>query len=254
MIDPQRAFVHTMTDGTKRLEALEKELVWQFFGCKREGFFIEVGANDPSGGSQTWLLEQNGWRGILVEPLSGLYGKLVSARPRSKVWQAACSGPDKCGTAVLHVASHDGFSTLQPQGDSQGVEFNRTETVQVVTLDDILEKEGNPRVDFVSIDVEGGEVEVLRGFSLERHQPALVLIEDGVRNLDKHRAMTARGYKLVKRTVLNNWYVPRETQFAMATLGERLELFRKMYLATPIRKWRLAVRRRGQKRAGRVQP
>jgi FkbM family methyltransferase len=237
-----------MSDHTKRLEALEKELVWQLFGRRRDGFFIDVGANDPRDGSQRWLLEQNGWRGILVEPLSGLYDRLVSARPRSKVWQAACSAPDKRGTAVLHVASHDGFSTLQPQRDSQGVEFNRAETVQVVTLDDILEQEANPRVDFVSIDVEGGEVDVLRGFSLERHQPALMLIEDGVRNLDKHRAMTARGYKLVKRTLLNNWYVPRETKFAMTTLGERLELFRKMYFATPIRQWRLAVRRRRAER------
>ncbi len=56
--------------------------------------------------------------------------------------------------------------------------------------------------------------------------------------------MTSRGYKLVKRTVLNNWYVPRETNFTMSTLGERLELFRKMYLALPLRQWRLALRRR----------
>jgi|ERR1051326_1338230 FkbM family methyltransferase len=237
-----------MSDDTKRLEALEKELVWQFFGRKRDGFFIEVGANDPSGGSQTWLLEQNGWRGILVEPLAEFHAKLTSARPRSKVYQAACSAPEKRGTATLHVASHDGFSTLEPQRDSHGVEFTRTETVPVMTLDDILEKEGNPRVDFVSIDVEGGELDVLRGFSLERRRPALVLIEDGVRNLDKHRAMTGRGYKLVKRTVLNNWYVPRGTTFTMATLGERIELFRKMYLATPIRQWRLAMRRRRAER------
>lgn len=243
-----------MSDDTKQMEALEKELVWQFFGYQRDGFFVEVGANDPCGGSQTWLLEQNGWRGILVEPMSAYFGKLVSARPRSKVYQAACSAPDKRGAAVLHVASHDGFSTLQPQRDSHGVEFSRTETVPVMTLDDILEKEGNPRVDFVSIDVEGGEVEVLRGFNLERHRPALVLIEDGVRNLDKHRAMTARGYKLVKRTVLNNWYVPQETKFALATLGERLELFRKMYLATPLRQWRLAVRRRSAERAQKMEP
>ncbi len=94
---------------TLRLEALEKKLVWDFFGRKRDGFFVEVGANDPCGGSQTWLLEQNGWRGILVEPLPDFYDKLVSARPRSKVYQAACSAPEKRGTATLHVASHDGF-------------------------------------------------------------------------------------------------------------------------------------------------
>ena len=74
-----------MSDDTTRLEAVEKELIWQFFGRRRGGFFIEVGANDPCAGSQRWLLEQNGWRGILVEPLSGFFGKLVSARPRSKV-------------------------------------------------------------------------------------------------------------------------------------------------------------------------
>ncbi len=191
-------------------EAIEKQLVLQFFGHRREGFFIEVGANDPKGGSQTWLLEQKGWR----------------------------------GTATLHLAVHDGFSTLQPQVDSHGIEFSGTETVDLMTLDDILAKENNPKVDFISIDVEAQELQVLSGFSLERHQPALVLIEDGVRNLDKHRHMTGRGYKLVKRTVLNNWYVPRETKFTMVTVGERLELLRKMYLATPIRQWRLAMRRR----------
>ena len=233
-----------MNDDTQQREAFEKELVWEYFGRKRDGYFIEVGANDPRGGSQTWLLEQQGWRGILVEPQAALYQKLVAARPRSRVHQAACGAPDKCGLATLHVASQDGFSTLQPQADSHGINFVGNETVQVVTLDSLIETEGNPRIDFVSIDVEGAELEVLRGFSLERHRPELVLIEDGVRNLDKHHAMTAHGYKLVKRTVLNNWYVPRETRFTLTTWGERLELFRKMYLARPIRQWRLGMRRR----------
>jgi hypothetical protein len=91
-------------------------------------------------------------------------------------------------------------------------------------------------------------LDVLSGFSLENVRPALVLMEDAVRNLDKHRYMTSHGYKLVKRTVLNNWYVPRETKFTMATFGERMELFRKMYLATPIRQWRLAARRRREQK------
>ena len=47
-----------MSDDTKRLEALEKELVRQFFGRRRDGFFIEVGANAPPGGSKTWKVKQ----------------------------------------------------------------------------------------------------------------------------------------------------------------------------------------------------
>ncbi len=42
----------------------QPELVWECFGRKRDGFFVEVGLKHPTEGSQTWLLEQNGWRGL----------------------------------------------------------------------------------------------------------------------------------------------------------------------------------------------
>jgi len=48
----------------------ENNLVWEFFGRKTSGFFVEVGANDPFLLSQTWMLEQKGWTGVLVEPLA----------------------------------------------------------------------------------------------------------------------------------------------------------------------------------------
>jgi len=69
--------------------ASEGELIWEFFRRNPNGFFVEVGANDPHNGSQTWLLEQRGWRGILVEPLSRFYEALQAARPRSRVFQVA---------------------------------------------------------------------------------------------------------------------------------------------------------------------
>jgi hypothetical protein len=50
-------------------DACEKVQVWEFFGFRTDGFYIEVGANDPKTLSQTWLLEKVGWRGILIEPL-----------------------------------------------------------------------------------------------------------------------------------------------------------------------------------------
>ena len=67
--------------------------VWQFFGQKSQGFFIEVGANDPFGGSQTWLLEQNGWKGILIEPQQQFSQRLKAARPGSQVFGVACARP-----------------------------------------------------------------------------------------------------------------------------------------------------------------
>src|SRR5579862_2381957 len=150
-------------------DLIEKQLVWEFFGRKREGFFVEVGANDPRSGSQTWLLEENGWRGVLVEPQAALCEKLRRARSRSQVFQAACSGPEREGEALLHIGTHDGVSTLEKQRDSHDLQFVGTERVKVTTLDKVLREAGAGRIDFLSIDVEGHEIEVLRGFDFEKY-------------------------------------------------------------------------------------
>jgi FkbM family methyltransferase len=231
-------------------EVVEKQCVREFFSKRKGGFFVEVGANDPCSGSQTWLLEQSGWRGILVEPQTALCEKLRLKRKNSRVFQVACSAPGKEGEATLHIARADGCSTLEKQADSHGIEFTGVERVQVTTLDQVLAEAGNPAIDFLSIDVEGHEIEVMRGFDFRRHHPSLILIEDGVRTLEKHRFLKQRGYKLVKRTSLNNWYIPKEQKFGMTTWFERLKLIRKMYLALPLRKLRLALRRSAHKRAG----
>lgn len=220
--------------------AQQDEFVWQFFGRRRDGFFIEVGANDPIDGSLTWLLEQSGWRGILVEPQISLFQALCQEQPRSKVFRAACSAPEKTGLAELHVPADglNGFATLERNVDDVGIRYERTERVEVTTLDALLAQIGNPKVDFVSIDTEGTELDVLRGFELYRHHPALLLIEDKLQSLAKHRFLRAQGYRLVKRTELNNWYVPREVEFGMTNLWERLKLWRKVFLGLPFRKFR----------------
>jgi FkbM family methyltransferase len=223
-----------------RQNASQDELVWEFFDHRGEGYFVEVGANHPQQGSQTWLLEKAGWRGALVEPQASLFEALCQARPRSKVFRAACSAPEKTGFAELHVPGDElnGFATLERNVDDAGIRYERTERVGVTTLDALLAQAGNPKVDFVSLDTEGTELDVLRGFELRRHRPALLLIEDKLQSLAKHRFLRAQGYKLVKRTELNNWYVPQEVEFRMTTLWERLKLWRKVFLGLPFRKLR----------------
>jgi hypothetical protein len=70
----------------------EDKLILKYFG-KLDGVFVEVGAFHPVQLSQTYLLEQNGWSGALVEPLPHLAALLRSARPRSKVFECAVSPP-----------------------------------------------------------------------------------------------------------------------------------------------------------------
>ena len=225
-------------------EAVEKELIWKFFSQRRTGVFVEVGANDPVAGSQTWLLEQNGWRGVLVEPQSRHCEKLRQQRKNSQVFQVACSSPEMEGEMDLHLAAQDGTSTLRKQPDTHGIRFVGTERVKVTTLTKVLQSADVARIDFLSLDVEGHEIEVMRGLDFEKFPPALILIEDGVRDLRKHNFLKSRGYKLVKRTSINNWYVPRAADFQMSSLSEKIGLWRKMFLALPFRKFRLHLRRR----------
>lgn len=84
---------------------------------------------------------------------------------------------------------------------------------------------------------------MLAGFDLPRHRPRLLLIEDHLLDLQTHRAITRVGYRLVKRTGLNNWYIPGDAPFDMSTPGERLALRRKLYLGTMFRRPRRALRR-----------
>ena len=74
----------------------EHALVREFFGGDTSGYFVEVGANHPTEGSQTWHLEQAGWTGVLVEPQPDLAAFLVTSR-KARVFAAACSSPDNAG-------------------------------------------------------------------------------------------------------------------------------------------------------------
>ena len=223
-------------------EPSEGELVWEFFGRKPDGRFVEVGANDPRNSSQTWFLESKGWSGILVEPLSRFTEALRVARPRSRVFQVACGAPGHPPTADLHIGENSEHSSLRPNVVDAGTRYLQTETVRVMTLDALLAGAGDPRLDFVSIDVEGLQLEVLKGFDLARHRPALLFVEDHLLNWDTHRHLCQRGYRLVKRTQLNNWYVPEGTPFHLSTPAERLRLWRKLWPGTPFRRLKAWLR------------
>jgi len=215
-------------------------LLSAFFGGDK-GFFVEVGANDPRVSSQTWQLEQAGWTGILIEPQPDLADRLRSTRS-AKVFAVACSSPENAGSSLpLHLAGP--MSALDRERMSHGAVPQAVIQVPVRTLDAILTETGaQSPLDFVSIDVEGHEIEVLKGFDLARWRPRLVLLEDHVANLEKYRAMRAAGYRLIRHAEFNGWYVPSA---APVTAGWRdaWEIVRKYYLALPFRILRNQSRR-----------
>jgi hypothetical protein len=149
----------------------------------------------------------------------------------------------------LHVAG--ALSALDRDRMAPGAQPERVIEVPARTLDGVLIEACAPRqLDFLSIDVEGHELEVLSGFDFAHWRPRLVLLEDHVGNLKKHRFLRAAGYRLIRRLENNGWYIPRNAAFRVAP-RERWEIVRKYYLALPFRMARnasRAVRRRLRER------
>jgi FkbM family methyltransferase len=189
------------------------------------GLFVEVGAFEPFLLSQTAALEQRGWHGLLIEPVPA-QAAMLRAHRRAQVVEVACGPPEQHGTTMRLAVAGALSNMRQERSEAPTID------VHVVTLDSVLREAGVTSIDFLSIDVEGLEIDVLRGFA--QYQPRLILLEDFAENSTKHRFMRANDYKRAQRTGNNSWYVPDHLDFPISLFGH-WQLLRKYYLARPLR-------------------
>lgn len=196
----------------------EDRILAQVFAHVDDGLCVEVGANDGTNDSNTLYFEKLGWGCILVEPNPDLCSQIRRHR-NGRLFECAVSSG--CGFAVLNIAEGPGrahgVSALgDPSSASRRIESFGFESrpVQVVTrtLDDLLEEASIDKpLRFVSIDVEGHELDVLQAFSVDKWRPTIVLVEDNSNFEDGSvRAHLCRfGYVPFMRTGVNDWYAHR---------------------------------------------
>jgi FkbM family methyltransferase len=155
-----------------------------------DAFFIEAGANDGIEQSNTLYLERyRGWRGLLVEPLPGPAARCRVNRPRCIVENAALVSFDHPSPTVV-MRDCNLMSTVKGAMKSEaeelehirrGSEIQKVVTREIAcparTLSSILDQHRIERVDLFSLDVEGYELNVLKGLDLSRHRPRLMLVE-----------------------------------------------------------------------------
>jgi FkbM family methyltransferase len=146
---------------------------------KQNGYFVEVGVGDGINHSNSLLLENDyGWNGVLVEPNRDSHDSIRAKRKAKLVTQAAYS---RGGESV-------GFTSMQGVGELSGIRGHldasrvtsdtQTYEVSTETLDTILATASAPQnIDFMSIDTEGSEMEVLKGLSLDRWKVDFFAIE-----------------------------------------------------------------------------
>ena len=159
-------------------EREEEWLIRDFFKGRRNGVFVDVGANHYERYNKTYYLETNlGWSGMAVEPQAEFAEGYRLHRPRTKLFQLFVSDTsDK--EAVLYVSR---TAPLAASADKAFVKQfghpDEARTVHTITLNDLLDRQGVRHPNFVSIDIELHEPYALRGFDIDRFKPDLVCIE-----------------------------------------------------------------------------
>lgn len=156
----------------------EDVIIWRALGSGPPGFYVDVGAFDPTLDSVTKALYERGWHGINVEPQKTRIDAFEKERPRDvNVWAAA---GDMDGETTLYLPANPGWATIEPTV-AQGMGGDSPTMSEVVVplrrLDSILSEHGVTHVDVLKIDVEGAEAAVIRGLDLAVVHPRVLVVE-----------------------------------------------------------------------------
>jgi FkbM family methyltransferase len=195
----ERAVFETTYGPDHFSEREEEWMIRDYFRDRRDGVFVDVGANHFKNSSKTYYLESMlGWSGLAIEPQREFAADYAAFRPRTKFLPFFVSDVSN-DTAKLYITKR---SSKVASSDKAFVEqFGKADEVRdvpTITLTDLLVSEGIAHVDFLSMDIELHEPHALKGFDIERFQPSLVCVE-GLLPVRQQIIdyFTQRGYALV---------------------------------------------------------
>ncbi|QIL70097.1 FkbM family methyltransferase [Diaphorobacter sp. HDW4B] len=181
------------------------------------GFYIDVGANDPVADSVTKAFYDRGWRGINVEPLERHWGDLERDRPEDTNLRCVAGPFD--GNVDIWEPAVRGWTTASPkvveEHKASGVS-GVTHSVKMLTLAAICQQHVTGEIHFLKIDVEGFEKDVLEGMDFQSFRPWIVVVEafdpiTKMENFDEWEPLlTSQAYSFAYGDGLNRFYVANE--------------------------------------------
>lgn len=195
----------------------EDVMLWRALKHVENGFYIDVGANDPTLYSVTKAFYDRGWNGINLEPVTQFFERLQNERPRDINLQLGAGASE--GSFRFFDIPDTGLATsdaaMAQMHREQGWNVREIQ-VRVEPLSGICERHVTGDIHFLKIDVEGAEKEVLLGMDFARWRPWIVVIEATLpmsqqtahENWDS--LVVDAGYEYVYFDGLNRYYVARE--------------------------------------------
>jgi len=159
----------------------EDMILQRVFGQRREGFFVDVGAHHPFRYSNTYLFYKKGWRGINIDATPGSMREFNKYRPADINLEVAVSqAPGEFRFYLFDDPAYNTFdSDAAEKAQLAGAKIIEEANIANRPLKDILNEHltKNDKIDFLSVDVEGFDMEVLKSNDWDNYKPEYILVE-----------------------------------------------------------------------------
>ena len=195
----------------------EDMVLKRIFNNQLNGFYVDVGAHHPMRFSNTYNFYKIGWHGINIEPNPDSYS--LFKKHRSKDVNINCGVAKKNGSLEYYMFNESALNTFDGEvfnSRIQNTNFKHINTVsiEVVTLTDLLDMHlpRNQKIDYLTIDVEGLDLDVIKSNDWQKYRPSWVLVEQlnlsDIEDLDfeTHHYMKSVGYVLFAKTYNTLFY------------------------------------------------
>jgi FkbM family methyltransferase len=197
---------------------MEDYHLWLALGGRADGFYIDIGAGHPVADNVSFWFYERGWRGVAVEPQTWLVDLYQALRPRDL---ALCTlvGRTSGVTDFFEVDQLHGLSTTIEQVARNAARFGtayRARRVPVITLAELCDRNVDRPIDFLKIDVEGAEADVLLGGDWRRFRPKVIVVEATLPGSGEaawsgwEPFLLQKGYRFALFDTLNRFYVAEE--------------------------------------------
>jgi FkbM family methyltransferase len=200
-------------------QAAEDLIIQRLMGnASATGSYLDIGSGMPKSGSNTYLFYKLGWSGIVIDPIQTNIRATQRARPRDIIIQACVA--NKMGETTFYEFIPYQVSTLsetaRDEALSSGAILKRAMRIPVITVASLELQVSQAEPFFMSIDVEGSEMEVLEGIDWSFFRPRVICIEDW-RNTGRNQQtpisnyLERYGYDRVAHVCPSSFFVARES-------------------------------------------
>jgi len=198
----------------------DKWLYDNYFKNKKNGVFLEIGADDGVDKSNTKFFEDNGWEGMCIEPSPKRF-KLLKENRNCICENYAVSDTvgevdfmDICGwgkglSGIIDKYSPEHKNRIESEITHPLNEGKEIVKVRTELLNNLLDKHKMYDIDFCTIDTEGGEFDILKTLNLDKYNINIIIVENNYRDSLVNELLKSKGYEKIHKLTIDDVYIKK---------------------------------------------